>query len=220
MKSPYEEFDLSGIRTYPLASRQSKARTEDFATPVTAGGSFSAFFDSLPAMLGARDVRRVVQAIVDARTRERAVIWGLGAHVIKTGLSPIIIDLMTRGYVSALALNGAGIIHDFEVALSGGTSEDVDESLGSGRFGMAEETGTLLNEAIRRGADAGQGLGECVGAFLAARNPPHAGRSLTIAAHRLGIPVTVHVALGTDILFLGDSCRALQRAVTKAAAAR
>ena len=202
MKSSYEEFDLSGIRTYPLASRESKARTEDFATPVAAGGSFSAFFDSLPAMLGARDVRRVVQAIVDARKREGGVIWGLGAHVIKTGLSPIIIDLMTRGYVSALALNGAGIIHDFEVAFSGGTSEDVDESLGTGRFGMAEETGTLLNEAIRRGADAGQGLGESVGAFLAARNPPHAGCSLTIAAHRLGIPVTVHVAVGTDIIHM------------------
>lgn len=202
MNFPYEEFDLSGIRTYPLGSRESKARAADFATPVAAGASFKAFFDSLPAILGGRDVRRVVQAIVDARERGRGIIWGLGAHVIKTGLSPVLIDLMKRGYVSALALNGAGIIHDFEVALSGATSEDVDESLGPGRFGMAEETGTMLNDAIRRGADAGKGLGQAVASFLAERNPPHADRSLAIAAHRLGIPVTVHVALGTDIIHM------------------
>lgn len=202
MPFPYEEFDLSGVRTYPLASRESKARAEDFATPVAPGGSFKSFFDSLPAILGGRDVRRVVQAIVDARKRDGGIIWGLGAHVIKTGVSPVLIDLMKRGYVSALALNGAGIIHDFEVALSGATSEDVDESLGPGRFGMAEETGTLLNEAIRRGAETGQGLGQAVSAFLSERNPPHADRSLAVAAHRLGIPVTVHVALGTDIIHM------------------
>jgi len=202
MKFPYEEFDLSGVRTYPLASRESKARAEDFATPVAPGGSFKSFFDSLPAILGGRDVRRVVQAIVDARKRDGGIIWGLGAHVIKTGVSPVLIDLMKRGYVSALALNGAGIIHDFEVALSGATSEDVDESLGPGRFGMAEETGTLLNEAIRRGAETEQGLGQAVAAFLSERNPPHADRSLAVAAHRLGVPVTVHVALGTDIIHM------------------
>ena len=202
MPFPYEEFDLSGIRTYPLSSRNSKARSEDFATPVAPGGSFKSFFDSLPAILGGRDVRRVVQAIVDARKRDGGIIWGLGAHVIKTGVSPVLIDLMKRGYVSALALNGAGIIHDFEVALSGATSEDVDQSLGPGRFGMAEETGTLLNEAIRRGAETGKGLGQAVAAFLSERNPPHSDRSLAVTAHRLGIPVTVHVALGTDIIHM------------------
>ncbi len=202
MPFPYEEFDLSGVRTYPLASRQSKARSEDFARPVERGGSFRTFFDSLPAMLGGQDVRRVVQAIVEARTRDGGIVWGLGAHVIKTGVSPVLIDLMKRGYVSALAMNGAGIIHDFEVALSGATSEDVDESLGPGRFGMAEETGALLNEAICKGAEAGQGLGQAVAAFLAGRNPPHAGHSLAVAAHRLGIPVTVHVAIGTDIIHM------------------
>ena len=199
MPFPYEEFDLSSVRTYPLSSRRSKARAEDFARPVERGGTFKAWFDSLPAILGGEDLRRVVRALVEARNRDGGIIWGLGAHVIKTGLSPVLIDLMRRGYVSAIALNGAGIIHDFEIALSGATSEDVDESLGPGRFGMAQETGVLLNQAIREGAERGQGLGQAVAAYLASRNPPHADRSLAIAAHKHRIPVTVHVALGTDI---------------------
>jgi hypothetical protein len=199
MPFPYEEFDLSGVRTYPLSSRQSKARAEDFARPVERGATFSTWFDSLPAILGAKDIRRVVQAIMHAHTRGAGVIWGIGAHVIKTGVSPVLIDLMRRGYVSALAMNGAGIIHDFEIALSGGTSEDVDEALGPGRFGMAEETGRLLNEIVGRAAAGGQGFGQAVGAYLAEANPSHADRSLVVAAHRLGIPVTVHVALGTDV---------------------
>ena len=202
MPFPYEEFDLSGVRTYPLASRASKARAEDFGRPVERGGSFKAWFDSLPAILGAQDLRKAVEAIADAKRRDGGVIWGIGAHVIKTGVSPVLIDLMTRGFVSALALNGAGIIHDFEIALSGATSEDVDESLGPGRFGMAEETGVQLNEAIRTGAERGRGLGQAVGDHLAGCNPPYGDRSLTLAAHRLGIPVTVHVAIGTDIIHM------------------
>jgi hypothetical protein len=202
MPFPYEEFDLSGVRTYPLAGRASKTRAEDFARPAERGGTFKAWFDSLPTILGAQDLRRAVAAIVDARRRDGGVIWGLGAHVIKTGVSPVLIDLMHRGYVSALAMNGAGVIHDFEIALSGATSEDVDESLGPGRFGMAHETASLLNEAIRTGADRGLGLGQAVAAFLADRNPPHAQRSLAVAAHRLGIPLTVHVAIGTDIIHM------------------
>jgi len=202
MPFPYEEFDLSSVRTYPLASRASKARAEDFARPVERGASFKAWFDSLPAILGAQDLRRAAKAIVDAKRRDGGVIWGLGAHVIKTGVSPVIVDLMRRGYVSALAMNGAGIIHDFEIALSGATSEDVDESLGPGRFGMAEETGTLLNDAIRAGAERGQGLGQAVAAFLADMKPAHADRSLAVTAHRLGIPLTVHVAIGTDIIHM------------------
>ena len=142
MPFPYEEFDLSHVRTYPLATRASKARAEDFARPTEPGSSFKTWFDSLPAILGAADVRRVVEALVTARRAGRGIVWGIGAHVIKTGVSPVLIDLMHRGYVSALAMNGAGVIHDFEVALSGATSEDVDEALGPGRFGMAEETGT------------------------------------------------------------------------------
>ena len=202
MPFPYEEFDLSGVHTYPLASRASKARIEDFARPVGRGASFKDWFNSLPAILGARDLRRVVQAVVDARARDGGIVWGLGAHVIKTGVSPVLIELMRGGFVSAVALNGAGIIHDFEVALSGATSEDVEESLGPGRFGMAEETGVLLNEAIRLGAERGQGLGQSVAAFLSERNPPYADRSLAVAAHRLGIPMTVHVAIGTDIIHM------------------
>jgi hypothetical protein len=202
MPFPYEEFDLSGVRTYPLASRKSKARAEDFAKPVDRGVTFSAWFDSLPAILGAKDIRRVAHAITHAHTRGAGIIWGIGAHVIKTGVSPVLIDLMRRGYVSALAMNGAGIIHDFEIALSGATSEDVDEALGPGKFGMAEETGRLLNEIIGRAAAGGQGLGQAVGAYLAGANPSHADRSLAVAAHRLGIPLTVHVAIGTDIIHM------------------
>jgi hypothetical protein len=202
MPFPYEEFDLSGVRSYPLASRTSKARAEDFAKPVERGGTFRAWLDSLPSILGARDVRRVVTAMVDARRRGAGIVWGIGAHVIKTGVSPVLIDLMHRGYVSALAMNGAGIIHDFEVALSGATSEDVDEALGPGRFGMAEETGTQLNAVISAAAETGQGLGQAVGAHLAQQNPSHADRSLAVAAHRLGVPLTVHVALGTDIIHM------------------
>jgi len=202
MPFPYEEFDLSAVRTYPLASRKSKARVEDFARPTAPGGSFKAWFDSLPAILGAGDLRRVVDAIVSARRREAGVVWGIGAHVIKTGVSPVLIDLMERGYVSALAMNGAGLIHDFEIALSGATSEDVDESLGPGRFGMAEETGRELNAAIAAARAAGKGLGQGVAESLAQRRAPHAAYSLLVAAHRLNVPVTVHVALGTDIIHM------------------
>ena len=204
MPFSYEEFDLSGVRTYPLASRKSKAVATDFAKPSAPGTSFKNWFDSLPGILGAKDIRRVVQAIVDARAREAGIIWGIGAHVIKTGVSPILVDLMERGYVSALAMNGAGVIHDFEVALSGATSEDVDEALGPGRFGMAEETGRILNEVFRNAQARQQGIGQAVGAYLSAANARWADRSLVATAHRLQIPVTVHVAIGTDIIHMHE----------------
>jgi hypothetical protein len=140
-----------------------------------------------------------------ARTAGRPIIWGLGAHVIKTGLAPVLVDLMERGFVSALALNGAGIIHDFEIALSGATSEDVDAALGPGRFGMAEETGTVLNRVINEGVAAGLGLGQAVAKHLHESAPPHAGASLLASAGRLSIPVTVHVAIGTDIIHMHPS---------------
>lgn len=198
----YEEFDLSGVRTYPLNSRTSKVSAQDFGRPVARGASFKTWLDSLPAILGAADIRRAAAAIVTAKKRNAGVVWGLGAHVIKTGLSPVLIDLMERGFVSAVAMNGAGIIHDFEMALAGATSEDVDDALGPGRFGMAEETGTLLNEAIRVARAGNKGLGQGVATFLAERDPKYGSKSLAVAAHRLAIPLTVHVAVGTDIIHM------------------
>ena len=202
MKFPYEDFDLASVRTYPLASRKSKANVQDFARVPAPGGAVSAFVDGLPDILAGADFKAVVAAVRRAREGGRGLVWGIGAHVIKTGLSPVLIDLMERGYVSALAMNGAGVIHDFELALSGSTSEDVDEALGPGRFGMAEETATLLNAAITDGVGRGLGLGQAVAARLAELKPAHAGVSLFAAAARLEIPVTVHVAIGTDIIHM------------------
>jgi hypothetical protein len=202
VKFPYEEFDLSGIRTYPLASRASKANVVDAAKPTRKGETVGEFVARLPDILAGADFKAVVNALRDAQASGSGIVWGLGAHVIKTGVSPVLVDLMHRGYVSALALNGAGVIHDFELALSGATSEDVDEALGPGRFGMAEETGALLNAAINEGVARGMGIGQAVGAHLLALNPPHAEASLLAAAARLKIPVTVHVAIGTDIIHM------------------
>ena len=198
----YEEFDLSTIRTYPLASRVSKANAGDFARPCGPGASIEAFLDSLPNMLGAADFKAVVAAMTAARRRDRGILWGLGAHVIKTGLGPVIVDLMERGFVSGIATNGAAVIHDFEVALVGATSEDVDESLGPGRFGMADETGRLLNEAIAAGTQSGAGIGQAVTRALAALEPPFGHLSVLAAAARLNIPITVHVAIGTDVIHM------------------
>lgn len=199
---PYEPFDLSGVRTYPLNSRKNKAQSGDFAQPYHRGSGVTGLLASLPKMLAASDFTKVVAAIADARRTGGGVVWGLGAHVVKTGLSPVIIDLMERGFVSAVATNGATIIHDFEIALVGSTSEDVDETLGPGEFGMADETGRLLNRAINDGVAAGRGIGQAVGAFLLETQPPFARLSLAATAARLGIPLTVHVAIGTDIIHM------------------
>jgi hypothetical protein len=202
LKFSYEDFDLSGVRTYPLASRKSKARAEDFARPYEPGAGVAGFVDSLPNVLAAADFRAVVSAIVAAKRSGGGVVWGLGAHVIKTGLGPVVVDLMERGFVSAIATNGAAVIHDFEIALTGGTSEDVEESLGPGRFGMAEETGRLLNGAIADGVGAGRGLGQSVVQLVGSRELPYASASVLAAAARLDVPVTVHVAIGTDIIHM------------------
>jgi hypothetical protein len=202
MKIPYDEFDLGGVRTYPLASRKSKAHVADFARPYERGRGVGAFIASLPQALAASDFKAVVDAIGRAKRDGRAVIWGFGAHVLKTGLGPVLIDLMERGFVSALATNGAGIIHDFEIALAGSTSEEVDEVLGAGQFGMAEETGTMLNKAIAEGVREGLGLGQSVARFLGDRHPEYERYSVAAAAWRLGIPLTVHVAVGTDIIHM------------------
>ncbi len=202
MKLPYQEFDLSGVKTYPLSSRESKVTLAQFATPYQKGSGVDGLLGTLPSLLAASDFKAVVAALVAARRGGRAIIWGLGAHVLKTGLSPVIVDLMERGFVSAIATNGAGIIHDFEIALSGGTSEDVAATLGAGTFGMAEETGTQLNQAIIDGVAVGLGLGQAVGRFLIEHNAPFAQISVAANAHRLGIPITAHVAIGTDIIHM------------------
>jgi hypothetical protein len=202
MRFTYEPFDLSDVRTYPLKSRKSKARAEDFASVAPRDAGVRGFVDSLPNILAAADFKAIVGAIELARARAGGIVWGLGAHVVKTGLGPVLIDLMERGYVSALATNGATVIHDFEIALVGATSEDVDEALGPGRFGMAEETGRLLNAAIRDGVGAGLGLGQSVVRFLGEKSPQHARSSVLATAARLEIPVTVHVAVGTDIIHM------------------
>jgi hypothetical protein len=197
-------IDLSRIETYPLASRPSKVTVRDFAKPLTddEARDTGALIESLPRILAADTLRSVAGAIVEARARKRAIIWGIGGHVIKTGLAPIMIDLMRRGFITAIAMNGSGVIHDFEIAVAGWTSEDVDTALGSGAFGMAEETGRLINEAINRGAVDDCGLGESVGRALVEMSPDYAEYSILHAAYGLKIPVTVHVTIGTDIIHI------------------
>lgn len=202
MKFQYDEFDASDIRTYPLATRPSKVRREHFSRAWDPASGFAGWLNALPRLLAADDLRAVASAIQTACSAGRPIIWGLGAHVIKTGLAPVLIDLMERGYVSAIALNGAGLIHDFEVALSGATSEDVDAALGPGQFGMARETGDELNGAISAGVSRGLGLGQSVMAHLSSIEPSFGDASLLCAAARLDIPVTIHVAIGTDIVHM------------------
>ncbi len=200
-------IDVSDLKTYPLRKRHSKVRLADFARSWTCGGSFVEFYKHLPDILAAQTLRIVVKAIVRAHRQRRPVIAGVGAHVIKVGLAPIVIDMMERGIVTAVAMNGAGIIHDFELAFLGHTSEEVEAEIDNGRFGMAEETGQMLNEAISRGAKDGGGLGEAVGHYINQyRNQfPHRAASILAAGARLGVPVTVHVALGTDIIHMHPS---------------
>ncbi len=197
-------IDLSGISTYPLASRPSKVTVSDFARPLSddeARGS-AGLVDSLPDILAAQSLRSVADAVVEARNKGRAIIWGFGGHVIKTGLAPVLIDLMRRGFVTALATNGSGVIHDFEIALAGWTSEDVDSTLGTGEFGMAEETGRLINQAIKTGIDRDCGIGESIGAALADIQPPYASYSLLHEAYCAKVPVTTHVTIGADIVHI------------------
>ena len=201
----FSPIDLSGIATYPLASRSSKVTAEDFARPLADKPSLDDFLKSLPNILAARDLDELAGLIREAKHKEKAIIIGLGGHVIKTGLAPILIDLMRRGYASAFVMNGSAMIHDFEIALAGATSEDVDATLGSGQFGMAEETGRIINEAIKAGAADNIGMGEAVGRELQRREAAYADKSLLCAAYEAGVPVTVHVAVGTDIVHIHES---------------
>jgi hypothetical protein len=201
-------LSLDGVSTYPLAARKSKVSRREFGRPHRRGAGFASFLDTLPEILAGKTLRALRDEVLRARARRRPVVWGLGAHVIKVGLSPVVIDLMERGLVTAIALNGAGIVHDFEVAVAGRTSEDVGEGLATGAFGMARETGEELNRAIAAGDRDGLGLGAAVGRHLATRRPRarHADLSLLAAAWRLGLPATVHVAIGTDVVHLHPAC--------------
>jgi hypothetical protein len=192
---------LGAVRTYPLSSRKSKVSVADFAKPVAPRASIAKFFDSLPDVLAAKDLRDLLVQMHRARAGKKAILWGLGGHVIKAGLGPVLIDLMERGLVSGIAMNGAALVHDFEIALAGHTSEDVDASIGDGKFGMARETGEQLNEIAKNAARAGIGYGEAAGQFLsdAAGKSRFAASSILTAAYRRKIPVTVHIAIGTDI---------------------
>ena len=202
--SRMKKLDTSKIKTYSLKNRPSKVRLNDFAKPHRPGSTFTDFFSSLPNILGAQHLKDVAAALVQARKDGRPVMLGMGAHSIKVGLNPVIIDLMERGIITSLALNGAGIIHDFELAFVGQTSEDVDKEILSGAFGMAEETGSMLNQAIASASEE-EGIGACVGRMIQTGNFPYKSTSLLAAGHRLGVPVTVHVAIGTDIIHMHPS---------------
>lgn len=196
-----EPIGLRSIRTYPLASRKSKVSVREFARPIARGASLTKFLDGLSRILAAEDLRHLLVAIHAARAKRKAILWGMGGHVIKVGLGPVVIDLMRRGFVSGIAMNGAALIHDFEIALVGNTSEDVEAGLGGGKFGMAAETGLYLNEIAVGAARSGFGLGEAAGKLLTSGRlrAKHADASVLIAAYKLRIPVTVHLAIGTDI---------------------
>ncbi|MFQ6094315.1 MAG: hypothetical protein ACE5OR_16845 [bacterium] len=198
--SKYEEIDMSGVKTYPIWDRKSKVRIEDFAQVCEAEASVAEWISSLPRILAANDLRRVIEAIVQAKRKGKPVILMMGAHVIKCGLSPILIDLIERGVITAVAMSGSGSIHDFEIAMWGVTSEDVATYIEDGSFGMAEETGSLINEIISSAAKERMGFGEAVGKYLLDVSAAHCDFSLQASCFRLGIPITVHVAIGTDIV--------------------
>lgn len=198
------EADLSRVRTLPVNSRPNKVRADQFASPPPAAAgerSFSRFLASLPRVLQAETLLTVVERIARAVERERAVVWMLGGHVVKTGIAPLLIDLMERGAVTHLAANGSAAIHDYEMARWGGTSEDVEAGLADGSFGMADETGGDMNAAFRRGMEAGWGMGETLGRDLAARDDlAFPELSLLLQTHRRGVPFTIHPALGAEII--------------------
>ena len=196
-----QPLSLGAVRTYPLASRKSKVSVRDFAKPSGTNSSLTKFLDSLPDILTGEDLRNLLSAIHIARKQRKAILWGIGGHVIKVGLGPVLIDVMKRGFVSGIAMNGAALIHDFEIALAGNTSEDVEASLGEGQFGMAEETGKHLNEIAKLSHRIRIGYGEAAGQFLTSGviEVKHADSSVLVAAYKRRIPVTIHLAIGTDI---------------------
>lgn len=200
--SIYEDLQplvLDGVHTYPLSSRPSKVTVADFAKTVNEESSLADYLNSLPNILAVQNLREIAARIHRARRLGKPIIWGLGGHVIKTGLAPVIIDLLNRGFVSVIAANGSVLVHDAEIAMVGSTSEDVDATLGEGGFGGAEETGRLLNEAARAGAKDSIGLGEAMGRAVLAVKLQHENVSLLCAAYKARVPFTAHLTIGGDI---------------------
>ncbi|NOR15475.1 MAG: hypothetical protein GQ544_07210 [Candidatus Aminicenantes bacterium] len=214
--SKYQQKPLypDNLKTYSLKKRSSKVSAVDFARVFPPEGAIAEFIDCLPNILAGLDFKDLLRYYRDAREKQKARIWGMGAHVIKVGLNPLLIDLLKEGWITGIALNGAGIIHDFELAFVGMTSEDVGIQIKGGEFGMARETGEFLNAAVQAAADDNIGLGESVGRALAGSDLPHKELSLLAAAYDLNIPVTVHVAIGTDTIHFHPDCdgRALGQA--------
>ena len=207
--SVYESLkpiDLTDIRTYELAERPSKVSADDFARPVAEGDTLAEFLDKLPNILAVQSMRELSGRIRRARDLGKPIIWGIGGHVIKTGLAPLLIDLMDRGFVTAVAVNGSVLVHDTEIALVGSTSEDVDATLGKGDFGAARETGEILNKAACAGRDDSIGLGEAMGRELVSMMPLNTDKSVLCAAYERRIPVTAHLAIGADIGHFHASC--------------
>ncbi len=196
----YRPLERRKMKTVSIKERHSLVHLKDFPRPCLPGADFRQFLDSLPPYLAARDLRELVDLLGQARKKNRPIIWAMGAHVVKLGLGPLLVDLMQRGWVSAIASNGAMMIHDFELALAGHTSEDVDGNLLQGTYGNTEETGLFLNLALKDGLSQGMGAGEAVGHYLIQAQFPHLEDSVLFNAYRLNIPVTIHPAIGTDFI--------------------
>ncbi|MDH3973368.1 MAG: hypothetical protein OEV42_03720 [Deltaproteobacteria bacterium] len=198
----FKPIELDKVKTYSIKGRKSKVSVDDLGHPVKSGNSFAAFLEGLPQILAAGDLKEIAAKTAWAHREEKVIALAMGAHVIKVGLGPMIIDFMEKGIINSIAMNGAGIVHDFELAYTGQTSEDVAAEIDGGTFGMAEETGRMLNVAIKEGVKKGIGIGQSVGEMINREKLPHAGKSILAAGARLNVPVTIHVAVGTDIIHM------------------
>jgi hypothetical protein len=194
-----QPLDFGGLKTVSIHDRGGKVRLEHFAKPYTKGAGILGLLDAMPRLLASDSLRSVAESLLHAKQAGKQIIWGMGGHVIKCGLAPVLLDLMHRGYATAFAMNGSAAIHDFEIAIAGWTSEDVEAVLPDGSFGSAEETGREMNVAISEGDSIGLGMGEAIGLHLSRLTGPDSGaQSLVLGAWQAGVPVTVHVAIGTD----------------------
>lgn len=201
-KKEFKPLDCSTVKTYPVKKRLSKVQLSLLGRKIRKGARVRSFIQGLPDILAGRNLKEIARRIARAHRANRTTLLGMGAHPIKVGLSPLIIDFMERGIIHAVALNGAGIIHDFELAFMGATSEDVAATLKDGSFGMGEETGAFLNQAISQGAQHDLGIGRAVGQAILKARLPYRQLSILATGARLGIPVTAHVAIGTDIIHM------------------